>query len=213
MKVITHTFPVYSFDELDDAAKENAKKWYLDDDLRGEFLHDDILENLNRLFPNSDLKVCFSLGYCQGDGLNVYGTIKFTGFLKVDERARSNVFKNYTKKELKRLEFYFKYFNEYTFNNDGRYCYSHKFIDKKYEDQTIAKYTDELEYNGIRDIDYYLIDRFFCDLLEWFTEYDSDMETSGYKYLYEIEDEEMQEICDANDWTFLEDGTFYDGGF
>ena len=34
-------------------------------------------------------------------------------------------------------------------------------------------------------------------------------EEYGYKYFYEVEDEEMTETCEANGWEFLEDGSYY----
>lgn len=32
---------------------------------------------------------------------------------------------------------------------------------------------------------------------------------TGYTYFYEISDEDMQEMCEANDWEFLADGSLY----
>lgn len=209
MKVITKTFPVYSFEELSNEVKERVKQWYLDDDIRNECFYTDIMEDLKNLFPNSNLDVCFSLGYCQGDGLNVYGTINFNDFLKIDKNTNSKVFENYTEKEIKRLKFYFQYFNEYTFKKNSRYCYSCKFIDKKYKQDTISEFVNELKDNYIRNIDISLINCFFNNLLEWFSDYDGNMEDAGYKYFYDIEDEEMEEICFNNDWMFLESGKLY----
>ena len=34
------------------------------------------------LFPNSNLKVEYSLNYCQGDGLNIYGELNIKDILK-----------------------------------------------------------------------------------------------------------------------------------
>lgn len=34
-------------------------------------------------------------------------------------------------------------------------------------------------------------------------------EKYGYKYFYEADEEEITEVCEANGWEFLEDGTFY----
>lgn len=209
MKIIVNTIRVYKFEELNEIAKENVKEWYLNDYIRSEDFYNMIEEDLNNLFPNSDLKVCFSLASCQGDGLNVYGTINFNDFLEIDKNTDSNIFSSYTAKEINRLKFYFNYFNEYTFEENDRYCYSCKFIDKKYENETVTEFCNELRENGIRNIDIYLIDKFFSDLLEWFSDYDRSMEKAGYEYLYSIDDEEMQEICDINDYMFLESGEFY----
>lgn len=209
MKIIVNRIRVFEYTELNEAAKERAKEWYLDDYNRTEDFHEIITEDLKNLFPNSDLKVCFSLASCQGDGLNVYGTIDLLDFLSIDKNIGSSVFSSYTDKELRRLKFYFQYFNEYTFERNNRYCYSCKFIDKKYEDETVNDFCNELRENGIRCIDVHLIDKFFSELLEWFSDYDSDMEKAGYDYLYHIDDEDMEDICTANEWMFLESGEFY----
>lgn len=209
MKIIVHQIRVYEYKELNEAAKETAKEWYLDDPFRVECFYDMVKEDLHNLFPNSDLDVNFSLSYCQGDGLNVYGTIDFNDFLEIDEKTNSNIFGSYTAKEVDRLKFYFKYFNEYTFEKNSRYGYSCKFIDKKYEDYTVTEFCNELRYHAIRGIDVYLIDKFFSDLLEWFSDYDSSMEKAGYEYLYSVDDDEMEDICSANNYMFLESGEFY----
>lgn len=37
----------------------------------------------------------------------------------------------------------------------------------------------------------------------------ADYEKYGYKFFYEVEDETMEELCDINEWKFLEDGTYF----
>lgn len=210
MKVIVNTIRIYEYHELNEEAKDRVKEWYLDDIWRSEIFKEDIEMDLANLFPNSKLNVCYSLSSCQGDGLNVYGTIDFTDFLEIDKNTNSNIFSSYTTKEINRLKFYFQYFNGYTFERNNRYCYSCKFIDEKYKDETVNEYCNELRENGIRNIDSYLIDKFFSDLLEWFSDYDSKMEEYGYKYFYEVEEEEIEEVCSSNGWMFLESGEFYE---
>ena len=203
MKIIVNTIRVYEYHELDDSAKERVKEWYLDDIWRNNSFQDDIEGELECLFPNSKLKVCYSLSNCQGDGLNVYGTIKLTDFL--------NMVDGYTSKEINRLRFYFRYFNEYTFESDNRYCYSCKFIDKKRLEWTAIDLFNALEWNGIRYIDSKLVYRFLLDMFNWFEDYDRRMEEYGYKFFYEVAEGEVEEVCASNGWMFLEDGEFYRG--
>ena len=47
-----------------------------------------------------------------------------------------------------------------------------------------------------------LVAKMFVELSKQYEEY-------GYKFFYEVEEEEMKEICEANGWEFLEDGSFY----
>ena len=36
-----------------------------------------------------------------------------------------------------------------------------------------------------------------------------DYEKNGYAYFYEIDDKDLEELCEANDYEFLEDGTVF----
>lgn len=78
MRAITETITtmVYNFNELSDKAKEKVKEWYLNGQ-DAEFFYEDSMAYINELFPNSELDIQFSLGYCQGDGFNIYGEISF----------------------------------------------------------------------------------------------------------------------------------------
>ena len=37
----------------------------------------------------------------------------------------------------------------------------------------------------------------------------SDYEKYGYDFFYNVDDEVIEETCEANEWEFLEDGTFF----
>jgi hypothetical protein len=57
-------------------------------------------------------------------------------------------------------------------------------------------------------IDAKLIESFYSQLFTYMESLDHQWEKFGYEYLYEISDEEMADICDANDYEFYEDGRF-----
>lgn len=76
MFTVQKMYKVFSFSELSEKAKDKVRQWYLNDDLRTDIFTEDCLYRLGELFPNSDLKVEYSLGYCQGDGLNIYGDLR-----------------------------------------------------------------------------------------------------------------------------------------
>ena len=137
MKIFTKTG--YTYSELTDAAKEKVKQWYLYDlDIHNDIFRDDIKQFLYEEFPKSDLKVCYSLSCCQGDGLNIYGKLKLYDF--VDKW-------NVSTKEKSTIIFYINNsIREYTFETNNRYCYSCKFIDKKYINDIISEFIDELKY-------------------------------------------------------------------
>ena len=74
MRIETVEHNVYTYGELEANAKEKVREWYLQG--QEPFIFTDICEeDLNILFGENDLKVQYSLGYCQGDGFNIYGKI------------------------------------------------------------------------------------------------------------------------------------------
>ena len=75
MRSVNVTYKIYEFSELSEDAKAKVKKWYLDNFYQNEEFSDICKEDLSHRFPKSDLNVQYSLSYCQGAGLNVYGTL------------------------------------------------------------------------------------------------------------------------------------------
>lgn len=198
MKTITITKNVYNYNELSDEAKARAKSDYLNEDIRVEDFYDMKKEELALLFPHSGLDLQFSLASCQGDGANIYGAFSLIDFLP---------YWNASEKEKRTIAFYIdESIDKYKFRENNRYCYSCKFLDKKFINDFIEDFVEELKIKNIK-ID--VIEKFFNDLLEYFDNLDNTIERQGYDYLYNIADDEFSDLCDANEWTFLEDGTFY----
>ena len=93
MKTITKTYNLYQYNELSEAGKERARQWYLDDSMRNDFFHDNVIWFLKEEFPFSELMVEYSLGYCQGDGLNIYGKFYLPDFINkwmASEKEKNN---------------------------------------------------------------------------------------------------------------------------
>lgn len=198
MKVFTFTKSGYKYNELTSEAKEKVKNDYLNAPVLADFFTEDIMQELSSLFPNSALKVNYSFCYCQGDGLNIYGTLNIYDFISVWEA---------TEKEKRTISYYIDNSdNKYTFDENDHYSYSCKFIDKKYIDDDIAEFINYLEDQRIRDINKDLIKRFFNDMIDYFQELDAKWEKAGYKYFYEIDDESIIEWAEANNYYFDEAG-------
>lgn len=202
MRKFSKEFTVYSYSELKtEEAKENAKNTLLDLRNLDSFFYDNIKTFLEGNFPNSKLDVTFSLSSCQGDGLNIYGTVDIKDvFSKLD----------YTKEIAEKISNYLA-ISTYTleFSKNTHYSYSCKFLDKKYIEDDVSEYVDDLVYNQCKNVDYELIKTFFIDILNYFEKLDKQYEKEGYSYFYEMSEEEIIEECEANGYEFFEDGNFF----
>ena len=199
---------LYTYDELSEEAKEVVKQWYLDDDWRTENFTEMVDENLSELFPHSDLKVEYSLAYSQGDGLNIYGHLYMDDFLpyyQATKEAKATI-----AKYIEQLDYYDEAWVE--FSQNRRYGYSMKFIDAKDIEWLVGVAEDTLtieEYIGHPEIvDTKLLEDFYSQIFDYFKNLDKEYEEMGYEYLYEADDEEVAEHCEANGYEFYEDGRF-----
>lgn len=120
MRTATVEYKVYTFAELSESAKEKVRQWYLEGQ-EAYIFQDDCEMWLGELFPNSELKVQFDLGYSQGDGLNVYGIMNLNDMYNQIQKRKPGIF---TEKERKALEWYLKeYGADVKLKGNWRYCY------------------------------------------------------------------------------------------
>lgn len=207
MKTITKNFNVYSYDELDETAKEKVKEWYLS--CQEPYIFTDSCKyDLETLFPESTLDVQYSLSSCQGDGFNIYGKLNLNDVFNILENGTApNIvedFKPFTEKEKRTLRFYNNYCDIILPENDTRYSYC--VID--YIDLFID-WEHELEYQCIRNINKETIQKLENAIIRIFSNLCEQYEKDGYSFFYEISDKDMIETCEANGYTFLEDGTIF----
>ena len=199
METITREYTVYSYSELSEEAKEKVREWYIDDNDRCYMLSDCWNASLEYDFIYSDLKVQWSLNYCQGDGVNIYGKLKLSDMMdKID-------FKHYTKKEIRFIEWVIKEYNPVITlpqNDHYAYCMADR-IDLE------SDLLWEMKYNGIKNIKRDVLEKLNNDIIAYFENLCGHLEMSGYEYLYEPDEEEIIEACEANDWKFTEEGKFF----
>lgn len=199
MLTVTREYQVYHYTELSEKAKEKAREWYIDDDLRPQLLQEDYELMLSEDFPNSELKVEFSLGYCQGDGLNIYGKVWLSEMLnKID-------WSSFTAKEKRFIEWAVKWDDMLiTLPHNYRYGYC---VARQ------ADFTGELAYdlenNSMRGVKEKALEKFDAACIDFFETRCGEWEIAGYKYLYEPDESEVEEMCEANEWLFFEDGKFF----
>lgn len=211
MEVVTREYKVYNFFELSEDAKEKAKQWYLDDDFRPQEFENIYTEDLHYLFNNSDLKMQFSLSYCQGDGLNIYGKLDLMDVFAVirDTDHSGEQFKQYkdlfSEHEQKTIEAYMEACGreiELPYNRHYCYCVDDRvdFADEWIEILEYCRYKN-IQIDTIRKMEK-LVGTMFENLSATYEKY-------GYDYFYNADDEVVNETCEANGWRFLEDGTFF----
>ena len=210
MRTVAVEYKVYKYNELSEKAKEKVRDWYLTGQ-EPQFFTDDCKMDLEILFGKNDLDVQYSLGYCQGDGFNIYGAIDAESILNCLKEHNGGTqlekFENVLTENEKKIileyakECYECATIELPWNN--RYCYS--LADRiEFAEDWIA----ELEYYS-NNINVDVIKKFEKLVRDIFSELCRSYEKQGYKYFYEIPEEDLEEICEANEYEFLEDGTIF----
>lgn len=202
---------LYEYSELSESAKDKVRREHLDYELatgiRVRMLHEDYKNMwLNYHFPNSDLKVQYSLASCQGDGVNVYDEFDFDDLIEyckyIDEPM------DFSEEEMSWLRENIKEYSSTTVLENHWYSYctvqSKDYFSCDWEcdlqfEMDLTEEQIDLLYK-LSTVFYYAI-RKLC----------KDMENYGYDFLYEISDEEMKDTAEANEWLYYEDGTLYDG--
>lgn len=196
-KTVTREYTVYEYKELNDEAKEAVKRWYLDGQ-EAEIFTEDCKMRLEELFPNSELQVEYSLNYCQGDGFNIYGTIYLDEVLE-------HIADQFTAKELKFFEWIFnQYGSSYKMESNRNYCYCICSRNDFTED-----ILSDMEYDRMRGIPTATLEKFNKLVGEYLDDLCGEFEKNGYAYFYEISDEDLKEVCEANEWTFTAEGKFF----
>ena len=197
---IEEEYTLYTFDELPEKGKQKVRDWYIRDSYfrDTDIFSEDCNNYLAELFPNSDLKVEYSLNYCQGDGLNIYGDLDL---MDIYEKIKGI----FTEKEQKFFRWCLsEYSYNFKMNRNNRYCYC--ICDRWDYSEGII---DDMEYADLRNIRYDLLEKFSKECADYLCDLCSRFEQDGYSWFYEPTDEEISEDLSANDFEFLEDGTIF----
>ena len=188
------TIHLYKYEKLSETAKEQAKKDYLEA-RDGDFFEENCNDKLYDLFPNSELSVEYSLRYCQGDGLNIYGKLYLDDVL-------AYIKDKFSEKGLKTLKWIFSNYNtEYTMKRNDRYAYC--MCDKH---EYMEDIEDNLKCDYIRNIPYELIGKFNRVVQLYMKHLCDDFEADGYEYFYEVSEETMQEDSEINGYLYYSNG-------
>ena len=210
---------VYEFIELSDDAKQRVRDWYLRTYHTSNVFTDMIVEDLRNIFGQDvNLDVEYSLGYCQGDGVNVYGRMQwetildFMGSDVAGELSKkyANVLTEDEKNTLRKWsdEYSDIHYNDIGFveiprHNYDNYCYSLAGYIEFAEDCSA-----ELYYYDVEDSTN-ILGRFENACRKLFSEINSVYEKWGYEYFYEISDEDLNDELCSMGMEFLGDGELY----
>lgn len=207
---VTNKYEVYKFNELSNNAKEVVKRWYLDGQDSSVYT-DMCMEDLGALFGyDNNLEVEYSLGYCQGDGFNIYGEINAEDIFNCLENHNGGTqlekFENVlTDKEKRTILCYQKECKDIKLPHNFRYGYCMAdYID------IVDDWSYDLEYcSEFENINYEVLKKFEDMVKDIFSTLCNSYEKGGYEYFYEIDEADLEEFCEANEYEFLADGTLF----
>lgn len=185
---------IYKFSELSEDAKQKVRDWYFGGINPSEFTE------LCKIYLKYDygittLDIAFSFNNSQGDGLCMYGKL-YTHDMNKDLWKRFKKGLKGTQHKIADNEIASIRFNKVDFR------YSHANTVNIYVSVNEEGYVHEDKHRKIFDI----IEE---NVKKWYFEVCAQYEDEGYKFFYEIEDDALSDICDANEWEFNENGNFY----
>lgn len=209
MRTITKTITknVYKYDELNAKAQEQVREWYLAQCRTPELFSEMLDEDLEMIFGKNDLDVEYSLSYSQGDGLNIYGSIPLTQILDVAERCNwltyFDAFRNcFTEDEKALIKRYAEDYDTVNIPCNANCPYSYCCADN-------IDYVYDYMTNVGEGVDVDLLNRVNAALISLFSELCAFYEEWGYEFFYDVYDDTLSEVCEANGWEFTEDGELY----
>lgn len=204
-RTVTKSYDVYTYDELSDEAKEKVKdmflRWRSDDGM----FEEDCKSALNTLFPNSDLNIQYSLSYSQGDGFNTSGTLTVDDLLNVDVSnypLNNSDIKPLPDKDAIKAACEDAGISKIKLPENRRYGYS---MADSIELETDSGYS-VADLESLSDSEVALLNELEEYARDMFEYINRTFETNGYDYFYEMSDEDVRDMADANDYEFTEDG-------
>jgi len=188
---------IYTFDELSDEAKEVAIEQYRNvQEYYSDFFNDDAVEQIDKAGFSGDVKLQYSLSYCQGEGLSFSCN-------RIEERVLLSFFAEILgegkEKTAKIIIDNCSFVNT---GNDGRYCYASK-NDIEFILEIYGTNYDKTNIENIVKKVETKIQNLYINLCK-------DLEKQGYEDIeYQCSDEGITETLIANDYEFLSNGKMY----
>lgn len=196
MKQITITYEGYTFDELDEDAKNRARSWYAEELCQDWYdaVYDDFLEIAKILgIETTAKKIYFSGFWNQGDGAMFEGRYSYKpGSVKaIMEYAPQDTELHRIAKTLQEIQRPYFYSLGASIKHSGHYYHSHSNIitvDNCYTYQDVTRQTEDDLSEALRD------------LMDWL------YKTLETEYEYLTSDESIKESAEINEWLFNKSG-------
>lgn len=207
MKTLTYTINAYEYGELSQDAKNKVRELIYE--MEDGYIFNEALENaIEEKFPQSILKYSYSLNNFQGDGLYIYGKLDPHDLYKM---IIDNI-DNMTEKQIKRIKFYLNELCENGYDIDlpmNYYNYDYFSFNNVY-DAILDTFDTALNWNSnYKNIDMGLIRKVSEIAAYEIEEFCNEWEKHGYNYFewaFNAPDCEIDELCNANEWLFDENG-------
>jgi len=183
---------VYLFNELSKNAQQNAiEKFRNNQEVFLDFFNEYAKEQIEKSGFYDDVKLQYSLSYCQGDGLS-FSCNHF------DSEKLKSIFKDILGEgKEKTIELIYNDCNFVCTANNGNYC----FASKNDVDFTFENYKSE--YENINE----LVGKVLSKIESLYMDLCKDLENQGYKEIeYQQSDEAVKETIIANEYEFTKDG-------
>lgn len=186
------TINTYNFNELSDSSKEvaiDSFRYIIDTHL--DFFNEDCIGIIEQNGFYGNIKLYYSLGYCQGDGLSFS-----CEFIKTE--ILQKLFKEVLgegKDKTIQLIIDNCYFN--LLSNTGGYYYYARRSDLEF------RFDDNINALNIEEV----VGKVEDKLRELYLSLCKELEKQGYDEIeYQFSDEYISDLLEANDYEFLEDG-------
>lgn len=202
MRKIVKEFNVYKYEELSEEAKQKVRNDFLEDFHTPEEILNIWQDEIRPLFYGNEFNVQFSLNYCQGDGVNIYGKTSIYFILKYMGFEYPELYKKFTDKEIKTLLHYDVFYLHFPSNLRYNYCYIN-------EADLCTEIICELRLRNFKNINYNVIHKFWNLTREMVKLICKNFEERGYEYFEKIDEEEIYDICYLNNYEFYENGEIY----
>lgn len=185
MKTIYIKKDLFSFSELEEAAKYNAIQSYIDIAHTADAFEVIAYDMLREALPGSEkLKIQFDFSCRHGSGLNIYGIFNLRKYFEIWQGSEEK--REILKNAFSSLQDWD--FNFFKLSDNMRYSYSMKFLDKNealYFASDFFEALEEAPHCG-EAVFKCILEKFLFDFLDFLEAIEKDIYNAGYDFFYDL---------------------------